>query len=310
MIKNLSIKTFPLTRDINNSSYILLEFFVLLENLSKYKFSGYLEIKGSKYNFIILIDEGIPVSYVDITNEPFEISPLIFKYRIEEEIKVITYTMPIGFSNILRGFYIFENQIMNNTINNYRDWEALLLKISKKNITGIIQIDALGKEYFLLVKSGNIFLRTDMINNNNLIVSSYFYNEVIIEKIKNNTKINVNVIGIDNKELEEHLKQNDIKHSLVREMEIKESRGVIGASIIISPEIIENWIYTLQTNQLKLKIEGLEEKFLEKSRIEIKKDPKLPTDVIFLPSSVISKIKIRDRKVVPGEKIVIYPEIP
>lgn len=306
MIKNLSLKVFPLIRDINNSSYTLLELLVLLENLSKYKFSGYLEVKGTKNNFIILIDEGILVSYVDITNEPYEISYLVFKYRVEEEIKVITYSMPLGFSSILRGFYLFENQVMNYIVNNIKDWESLLLKLAKKNLTGIMQLEIVGKEYFLLIKSGNIFLRTDMINNNNLIVSSYFYNEIVLDKIKNNLRASVNVIGADNKEIEEKMKENDIKHSLVRELELRERKIPFGGnSISISPEIYDLWTSTLQTTQIVIKIEGLEEKV----NVGLNKDPKLTADVIALPSSIVQKIRIRDRKVVNGEKIVVYPEI-
>lgn len=306
MIKNLSLKVFPLIRDINNSSYTLLELLVLLENLSKYKFSGYLEVKGTKNNFIILIDEGILVSYVDITNEPYEISYLVFKYRVEEEIKVITYSMPLGFSSILRGFYLFENQVMNYIVNNIKDWESLLLKLAKKNLTGIMQLEIVGKEYFLLIKSGNIFLRTDMINNNNLIVSSYFYNEIVLDKIKNNLRASINVIGADNKEIEEKMKENDIKHSLVRELELRERKIPFGGnSISISPEIYDLWTSTLQTTQIVIKIEGLEEKV----NVGLNKDPKLTADVIALPSSIVQKIRIRDRKVVNGEKIVVYPEI-
>lgn len=307
MLKAIPLKVFPLTRDINNSNYILFEFFLLLENLSKYKYSGYIEVKGSKNSFIIIIDEGLIVSYVDTTDTPHEISNLIFKYRIEEEIKAITYTMPIGFSNILRGFYLFENQIMNYNLTNYRDWESLLLKLAKKNTTGIIEIEIQGQTYYMLIKSGNIFLRTDTLNNNNLIISSYYYNEVILKKIKNGARFIINVTGIDNKELEEKLKENDIKHSLVRELEVREAKffGLSGNTISLSQEIIDFWVSTLQTTKIGVKIEGLEGNL----NAQTKPDPKLPPDVIQLPSNIIQRIKIRDRKIMSGEKIIVYPEI-
>lgn len=306
MLKTLPIKVFPLTRDINNSNYILFEFFLLLENLSKYKYSGYIEAKGSKNSFTIIMDEGLIVSYVDITDTPHEISNLVFKYRVEEEIKIITYTMPIGFSNILRGFYLFENQIMNYNLTNQRDWEALLLKLAKKNTTGIIEIEIQGQTYYMLIKSGNIFFRTDMLNNNNLIISSYYYNEIILKKIKNGSRCVINVTGIDNKELEEKIKENDIKHSLVRELEVREAKSLLsGNAILLSQEVIDFWISTLQTTKIGIKIEGLEGNL----NAQTKPDPKLPADVIQLPSNIIQRIKIRDRKIVSGEKIVVYPEI-
>lgn len=169
-----------------------------------------------------------------------------------------------------------------------------------------MQLEIVGKEYFLLIKSGNIFLRTDMINNNNLIVSSYFYNEIVLDKIKNNLRASINVIGADNKEIEEKMKENDIKHSLVRELELRERKIPFGGnSISISPEIYDLWTSTLQTTQIVIKIEGLEEKV----NVGLNKDPKLTADVIALPSSIVQKIRIRDRKVVNGEKIVVYPEI-
>ncbi|MCS7165787.1 MAG: hypothetical protein RMJ51_05915 [Candidatus Calescibacterium sp.] len=308
MLKALPLKPFPLTRDINNTFYLLVELIVLIENLSKYKYSGYLEIKGSKNSFIVLIDEGMVVSYVDVTDNPIEISPLIFRYRVEEEIKVVTYTMPIGFSSILRGFYLFENQIMNYSVNGYKDWESFWLKLSKRNITGIMEINMMEQTYYLLVKSGNPFIRSDIINNNNLVISSYFYNEFIIQKIKNNAKCIVNVTGIDNKELEEKLKENDIKHSLVRELEVKEKGWSVGSrEISISSEIVEFWTSTLQSTSIALKIEGLEGDI---KNIQVKKDPKLPPDIILVPQSILQRIKIRDRRVVSGEKIVVYPEIP
>ncbi|MCX7758530.1 MAG: hypothetical protein N2169_02810 [bacterium] len=307
MIKSLPLKVFPLTRDINNISYILLELVVLLENLSKYKYSGYLEIKGSKNNFIILIDEGMIVSYVDTTDTPTEISPLIFRYRVEDEIKVVSYTMPIGFSNILRGFYLFENQVMNYNLTNSKDWDSLLLKLTKKNITGIMEIELMGQTYYILLKCGNPFLRSDTINNNNFVISSYFYNEIILEKIKNNTRCIINVTGTDNKELEEKLKENDIKHSLVRELEVKENKSwTTGRDIIISADVIDFWISALQTTSIALRIEGLEGDI---KNIQVKKDSKLPPDVIQLPQNIVQRIKIRDRKIVSGEKIAVYPEI-
>ncbi|MEN3015332.1 MAG: hypothetical protein ABDH21_04665 [bacterium] len=307
MIKTLPLKVFSLNRSPDNINYQLFEFFLLLENLCKYKYSGYMEIKGNKYSFVILIDEGIPVSYVDITNNPMEISPIIFKYRVEEELNVKTYIMPVGYSSILRGYYLFENQVMNYNINNYRDWESLILRLSKKNTTGIIQLDLMNNTYYLLMKAGNLFLRPDMINNQSLIVCSYYFTELITEKLKNNARGMVSVFGIDNKELDEKMRENDVKHSLVKELEVKEMKGVAfgGASISISQEIIDFWISSLQTTQFFLKIEGLEERI----NVAIKRDPKLSPDVIVLPSSVMQKIKIRDRRIMNGEKIAVYPEL-
>ncbi|MFN4219438.1 MAG: hypothetical protein ACK4GJ_00760 [bacterium] len=305
MLKSLPLKLFSLTRDINNSNYNILELFVLIENLSKYKYSGYIEVKDSKQSFIILIDEGVVVSYVDVTDEPTEISPLIFKYRIEEEMKAVVYVLPPGFSTILRGFHFFENQVMNYVVNNTKDWESLLTKLIKKNITGILELNFQIESFQMLVKSGNLFLRPDIVNNNNLIISSFYYNEVILERIKNNSKFIVNVLGIDNKELEEKLKENDFKHSLVKEMEIRESKGIFGGNITISTEIIEFWYSSLGTNSFLLKIEGLEGNI----SAQIRRDPKLPADVIEIPPNIIQKIKIRNRKALPGEKIAVYPEI-
>ncbi len=311
MIKTLPLKVFPLTRDVNNTSYNLIEFFLLLENLSKYKHSGYIEVKDSRRSFVILIDEGMIVSYVDVTDEPVEISPLIFKFRIEEELKAIVYNMPMGFSSILRGFYLFENQIMNYNLTNYKDWESLLLKLIKKNTTGIVEIELSDQQYYLLIKSGNLFLRQDILNNNKLILSYPFYNDILLSKIKNNHKTIVNVLGIDNKELEEKLKENDLKHSLVRELELRQSKPILGVgplgmgpgTITIPEELDDYWKSVLQT-KYRLVIEGLE----GEGKLELKKDPKIPSDTIYLSSDIIKKIKIRDRKIITGEKIIVYPE--
>lgn len=305
MLNSLPLKVFSLTRDINNSNYNIVELFVLIENLSKYKYSGYVEVKDTKQSFIILIDEGMVVSYVDITDEPTEISHLLFKYRIEEEIKVSVYILPPGFSSILRGFHLFENHVMNYTVNNIKDWESLLTKLIKKNITGIMELNFQIESFQILIKSGNPFLRSDILNNNTLIISSFYYNEIILERIKNNSKLTVNVLGLDNKELEEKLKENDFKNSLVKELELRETKGFFGGNISLSSDLVDFWYSALGTSSFILKIEGLEGNI----NVQIKKDPKLPADVIEIPPNIIQKIKIRNRKAIPGEKIIVYPEI-
>jgi len=304
MIKTIPLKVFPLTRT-NDTVYNLLEFKVLLENLSKYKYSGYIEIEGEKTSFIVLIDEGMAVSYVDTTNDPIEIAPILFQYRLEEQFKATTYIMPAGFSSILRGFHLFENIFMNYNILNIKDWNAFLTKISQKNITGILQMNILDKEYFLLIKSGNIYLRSEVININSLVISQFFFEQIVIEKIKNNNKGIFNVIGIENKELTEKLKEYDLRHSLVKELEVKENKSILGAKDIVIPaDIVREWEEKIQ-DRFSLQIEGIEGKI----NLSAKADPKLSPDTILIPSSIMQKIKIRDQKIMPGERIVIYPQI-
>jgi len=216
--------------------------------------------------------------------------------------------MPSNYSDILRAFYRFENVIMNNVINNKKDMDNLLSILSKQNITGIINFALKDQQYYILIKKGYPFLRNELINNGNLITSFYYYKEIIYEKILLNNKIVVNVFGLEDKQLEKIIEENEKKHMVVKELEVKALRGIaptITPTIKLSQIIYDEWYKVFELPPKIIKIDGYNEKL---SNVKLEYDEKIEPDSVFLSESLIKRIKIRNKPIDKGDKIILIPQ--
>jgi len=310
MLKKINLSTFLLTKGVDASYYSVSEINFLFENLSKYKFSGIVVINIEDFNedYAVMVDEGLIVSVVFMGFEFEEISPIVLKNRYGEKNKITVYTMPSNYSDILRAFYRFENVIMNNVINNKRDIDNLLSILSKQNITGIINFTLKDQQYYILIKKGNPFLRNELINNGNLITSFYYYKEIIYEKILLDNKIVVSVLGLEDKQLEKIIEENEKNHMLVKELEVKALRGIastIAPTIRLSKIIYEEWYKVFELPPKMIKIDGYNEKL---SNVKVEFDEKSDPDSVFISESLIKRIKIRGKPIDKGDKIIIIPQ--
>jgi hypothetical protein len=310
MLKKINLSTFLLTKGLDASYYSVSEINFLFENLSKYKFSGIVVINVEDFNedYAVMVDEGLIVGVVFMGFEFEEISPIVLKNRYGEKNKITVYTMPSNYSDILRAFYRFENVIMNNVINNKKDMDNLLSILSKQNITGIINFTLKDQQYYILIKKGNPFLRNELINNGNLITSFYYYKEIIYEKILLNNKIVVNVFGLEDKQLEKIIEENEKKHMVVKELEVKALRGIaptITPTIKLSQIIYDEWYKVFELPPKMIKIDGYNEKL---TNVKLDYDEKTEPDSVFLSESLIKRIKIRNKPIDKGDKIILIPQ--
>jgi len=308
MLKKINLSTFLLTKGIDASYYSISEINFLFENLSKYKFSGIVVINVEDFNedYVVMVDEGLIVSVVFMGFEFEEISPIILKNRYGEKNKITIYTMPSNYSDILRAFYRFDNVIMNNVINNKKDMDNLLSILSKQNVTGIINFTLKDQQYYILIKKGNPFLRNELINNGNLITSFYYYKEIIYEKILLNNKIVVNVFGLEDKQLEKIIEENEKKHMVVKELEVKVlKRWSITPTIRLSQIIYDEWYKVFELPPKIIKIDGYNEKL---SNVKVEYDEKIEPDSVFLSESLIKRIKIRGKPIDKGDRIILIPQ--
>jgi len=308
MLKKINLSTFLLTKGVDASYYSVSEINFLFENLSKYKFSGIVVINVEDFNedYAVMVDEGLIVSVVFMGFEFEEISPIILKNRYGEKNKITIYTMPSNYSDILRAFYRFENVIMNNVINNKKDMDNLLSILSKQNITGIINFTLKDQQYYILIKKGNPVLRNELINNGNLITSFYYYKEIIYEKILGNNKIVISVLGLEDKQLEKIIEENEKNHMLVKELEVKVLKEwSITPTIKISQIIYDEWYKVFELPPKMIKIDGYNEKLIN---VKLKFDEKIEPDSVFLSESLIKRIKIRNKPIDKGDKIILIPQ--
>jgi hypothetical protein len=308
MLKKINLSTFLLTKGVDASYYSVSEINFLFENLSKYKFSGIVVINAEDFNedYAVMVDEGLIVCVVFMGFEFEEISPIVINNRYGEKNKITVYTMPSNYSDILRAFYRFEKVIMNNVINNKKDMDNLLNILSKQNITGIINFALKDQQYYILIKKGYPFLRNELINNGNLITSFYYYKEIIYEKILLNNKIVVNVFGLEDKQLEKIIEENEKKHMVIKELEVKPiKRWVITPTIILSQIIYEEWYKVFELPPKMIKIDGYNEKL---SNVKVEFDEKIEPDSVFISESLIKRIKIRNKPIDKGDKIIIIPQ--
>jgi molybdopterin converting factor small subunit len=308
MLKKINLSTFLLTKGVDASYYSVSEINFLFENLSKYKFSGIVVISVEDFNedYAVMVDEGLIVSVVFMGFEFEEISPIVLKNRYGEKNKITVYTMPSNYSDILRAFYRFENIIMNNVINNKKDMDNLLSILSKQNITGIINFTLKDQQYYILIKKGNPVLRNELINNGNLITSFYYYKEIIYEKILGNNKIVISVLGLEDKQLEKIIEENEKKHMVVKELEVKALKGWgIAPTIRLSKIIYEEWYKVFELPPKMIKIDGYNEKL---GNVKVDFDEKIEPDSVFISESLIKRIKIRNKPIDKGDKIIIIPQ--
>ncbi|MGB9638726.1 MAG: hypothetical protein ACP5RD_00430 [bacterium] len=308
MLKKINLSTFLLTKGVESVYYSINEINFLFENLSKYKFSGILLINIEDFNeeYLVMIDEGLIISVVFMSFEPEEIAPIVLKNRYGEKNKITVYTMPVNYSEILRAFYKFENIIMNNVINNKKDMDNLLSILSKQNITGVLNLIIKNQQYFILVKKGNLVLRNEMLNNANLITSFYYYKEIIYEKILNNDKVVVNVLGLDDKRIEKIIEENEKNHMGVKELEVKPFKTWgVGATIKLPKAIYEEWYKVFETPPKMIKIDGYNEKL---NNVKVEFDDKVEIDTVQITESLLKRIKIRNKPIDKGDKIIIIPQ--
>jgi hypothetical protein len=308
MLKKINLSTFLLTKGVDASYYSVSEINFLFENLSKYKFSGIVVINVEDFNedYAVMVDEGLIVSVVFMAFEFEEISLSVLKNRYGEKNKITIYTMPSNYSDILRAFYRFENVIMNNVINNKKDIDNLLNILSKQNITGIINFTLKDQQYYILIKKGNPVLRNELINNGNLITSFYYYKEIIYEKILGNNKIVISVLGLEDKQLEKIIEENEKNHMVVKELEVKALKGWgITTTIRLSKIIYEEWYKVFELPPKMIKIDGYNEKL---SNVKVEFDEKIEPDSVFISESLIKRIKIRNKPIDKGDKIIIIPQ--
>jgi len=308
MLKKINLSTFLLTKGVDASYYSVSEINFLFENLSKYKFSGIVVINVEDFNedYAVMVDEGLIVSVVFMGFEFEEISPIVLKNRYGEKNKITIYTMPSNYSDILRAFYRFENVIMNNVINNKKDIDNLLNILSKQNITGIINFTLKDQQYYILIKKGNPVLRNELINNGNLITSFYYYKEIIYERILGNNKIVISVLGLEDKQLEKIIEENEKNHMVVKELEVKALKGWgITTTIRLSKIIYDEWYKVFELPPKMIKIDGYNEKL---SNVKVEFDEKIEPDSVFISESLIKRIKIRNKPIDKGDKIIIIPQ--
>jgi hypothetical protein len=308
MLKKINLSTFLLTKGLEASYYSISEINFLFENLSKYKFSGIVVVNVEDFNedYAVMVDEGLIVSVVFMGFEFEEISLSVLKNRYGEKNRITIYTMPSNYSDILRAFYRFDNVIMNNVINNKKDMDNLLNILSKQNITGIINFTLKDQQYYILIKKGNPVLRNELINNGNLITSFYYYKEIIYEKIMGNNKIVINVLGLEDKQLEKIIEENEKNHMVVKELEVKALKGWgITPTIRLSKIIYEEWYKVFELPPKMIKIDGYNEKL---SNVKVEFDEKIEPDSVFISESLIKRIKIRNKPIDKGDKIIIIPQ--
>jgi hypothetical protein len=308
MLKKINLSTFLLTKGVGASYYSVSEINFLFENLSRYKFSGIVVVNVEDFNedYVVMVDEGLIVSVVFMGFEFEEISPIVLKNRYGEKNKITIYTMPSSYSDILRAFYRFENVTMNNVINNKKDMDTLLSILAKQNITGIINFTLQNQQYYILIKKGNPVLRNELINNGNLITSFYYYKEIIYEKILGKNKMVVNVFGLEDKQLEKIIEENEKNHMVVKELEVKVLKGWGIALAIRLPKIIyDEWYKVFELPPKMIKIDGYNEKL---SNVKVEFDEKIESDSVFISEVLIKRIKVRGRPIDKGDKIVIIPQ--
>ena len=309
MLKKFNLSTFLLTKGLEEIYYSITELNFLIENLSKYKFNGIVVINVEDFNedYIVMMDEGLIVSVIFMGFEFEEIAPIILKNRYGEKNKVFVYTMPANYSEILRVFYKFENIIINNVIGSKRDWDNLISVLSKQNLTGLLNLSYNNQQYFILVKKGNLILRNEMLNNNNLITSFYYYKEILQEEILKNNRIVVNFFGIEDKKMEKIIEDNEKLHMGVKELEIKGiSQLFLGPPTIrLSKLLLDEWYRIFQTIPKMIKIDG----YNEKLNAKIEFDEKVEADSVYISDSLLKRIKIRNKSIDKGDKIIIVPQL-
>ncbi len=309
MLGKLNLATFLLTKGVEGLHYSVGEINFLFENLSKYKFSGIVVINVEDFNeeYIAMIDEGLIISVVFMGFEPEEITPIILRNRYGEKNKITVYTMPVNYSEVLRTFYKFENIIMNNVINNSKDMDNLLSILSKQNITGLMNLVFKNQQYFILIKKGNLILRNEMLNNGNLITSFYYYKEIIYQKLLTNNRVVINVLGLEDKKMEKIIEENEKIHMAVKELEVKALRSWgVGGNIIKIPKVIfDEWYKVIGEPPKMIKIDGYNEKL---TGVKVEVDDKLEPDSVSISESLLKRIKIRNRPIEKGDKIIIIPQ--
>lgn len=309
MLGKINLATFLLTKGVEGIYYSIGEINFLFENLSKYKFSGIAVINVEDFNeeYVVMIDEGLIISVVFMGFEMEEISPIILKNRYGEKNKITVYTMPVNYSEVLRIFYKFENIIMNNIINTKKDMDNLLSILSKQNITGIMNLTFKNQQYFILIKRGNLVLRNEMLNNGNLITSFYYYKEILYQKLLNNNRIGINVLGLEDKKMEKIIEENEKIHMIVKELEVKTIRswGVGGNVIKLSKVIFDEWYRVIGEPPKMIKIDGYNEKL---TGVKVEFDDKLDSDSVIISESLLKRIKIRNKPIDKGDKIIIIPQ--
>ncbi|GEM_PF-1596481 len=329
MLGKINLATFLLTKGVEGIYYSIGEINFLFENLSKYKFSGIAVINVEDFNeeYVVMIDEGLIISVVFMGFEMEEISPIILKNRYGEKNKITVYTMPVNYSEVLRIFYKFENIIMNNIINTKKDMDIykfeniimnniintkkdmdnLLSILSKQNITGIMNLTFKNQQYFILIKRGNLVLRNEMLNNGNLITSFYYYKEILYQKLLNNNRIGINVLGLEDKKMEKIIEENEKIHMTVKELEVKTIRswGVGGNVIKLSKVIFDEWYRVIGEPPKMIKIDGYNEKL---TGVKVEFDDKLDSDSVIISESLLKRIKIRNKPIDKGDKIIIIPQ--
>ncbi|MCX7870062.1 MAG: hypothetical protein N2485_00565 [bacterium] len=309
MLGKINLATFLLTKGVEGIYYSIGEINFLFENLSKYKFSGIAVINVEDFNeeYVVMIDEGLIISVVFMGFEMEEISPIILKNRYGEKNKITVYTMPVNYSEVLRIFYKFENIIMNNIINTKKDMDNLLSILSKQNITGIMNLTFKNQQYFILIKRGNLVLRNEMLNNGNLITSFYYYKEILYQKLLNNNRIGINVLGLEDKKMEKIIEENEKIHMTVKELEVKTIRswGVGGNVIKLSKVIFDEWYRVIGEPPKMIKIDGYNEKL---TGVKVEFDDKLDSDSVIISESLLKRIKIRNKPIDKGDKIIIIPQ--
>lgn len=309
MLGKINLATFLLTKGVEGIYYSIGEINFLFENLSKYKFSGIAVINVEDFNeeYVVMIDEGLIISVVFMGFEMEEISPIILKNRYGEKNKITVYTMPVNYSEVLRIFYKFENIIMNNIINTKKDMDSLLSILSKQNITGIMNLTFKNQQYFILIKRGNLVLRNEMLNNGNLITSFYYYKEILYQKLLNNNRIGINVLGLEDKKMEKIIEENEKIHMTVKELEVKTIRswGVGGNVIKLSKVIFDEWYRVIGEPPKMIKIDGYNEKL---TGVKVEFDDKLDSDSVIISESLLKRIKIRNKPIDKGDKIIIIPQ--
>lgn len=308
MLKKINLATYLLTRGLEGIYYSVGEINFLFENLSKYKFSGIVLINVEDFNeeYIVMIDEGLIISVVFMSFEPEEIAPIVLKNRYGEKNRVTVYTMPVNYSEILRVFYKFENIIINKVINNKKDMDNLLSILSKQNITGLLNLVIKNQQYFILVKKGNLVLRNEMLNNANLLTSFYYYKEIIYEKVLSSDKVVVNVLGLDYKSIEKIIEENEKNHMVVKELEVRPLKTWgVGASIKLPKSIYEEWYKVFESPPRMIKIDGYREKL---NNVKVEFDDKVEIDTVQITESLLKRIKVRNKSIDKGDKIIIIPQ--
>ncbi len=203
--------------------------------------------------------------------------------------------------------YKFENIIMNNIINTKKDMDNLLSILSKQNITGIMNLTFKNQQYFILIKRGNLVLRNEMLNNGNLITSFYYYKEILYQKLLNNNRIGINVLGLEDKKMEKIIEENEKIHMTVKELEVKTIRswGVGGNVIKLSKVIFDEWYRVIGEPPKMIKIDGYNEKL---TGVKVEFDDKLDSDSVIISESLLKRIKIRNKPIDKGDKIIIIPQ--